>query len=397
MFEYQYAILGSLLNYPYLFDVCILNKDYFADKLKPLFSAMQMLYVEDKKIILEKLFTKKEINADDAIYCQDYGLYSDIESFNKLQELAIDQYKKNQIAFITNDLATGVIDIEQYDFAYRKITDNKLSKPQYLTTEELLDSCTSAKQKIKFNNFKVLERKLNLVEQDFMILAAKTGVGKTGTALNLLCDLANTYPCMYFNMEMSSANINQRLVGLTSKVQIKELPDLKVLSQEKKNNVYNAINSIAQRKIEIVNETQSIEQIRNKIASRKHDKHSIVFIDHIGLIKYSKAKSAYERVTEIAKELRRICLDYDCTIIALCQLNRVDKNEKKPSLTMLRDSGELEQSARKVMFVWATEIDNPTKSDEKMMYELVIEKNDSGDRGIVPIDYYKKTQIIKEK
>ena len=92
-------------------------------------------------------------------------------------------------------------------------------------------------------------------------------------------------------------------------------------------------------------------------------------------------------MTEIAKELRKISLDYNCTIIGLCQLNRdATKTSGKPKLSMLRDSGEIEQSASKILFVW--------QDDDG--YSLVLEKNRSGPTGYIPITYNKQNQIISE-
>ena len=124
--------------------------------------------------------------------------------------------------------------------------------------------------------------------------------------------------------------------------------------------------------------------------SYKSDKHFIVFVDHVGLIGV-KAKNSYEKMTEVAKELRKMSLDNNCTIIGLCQLNReATKNAKQPNLSMLRDSGELEQSASKVIFVWKNEKDCAED------YYLVIEKNRSGPKSIIPIGYNKENQIAYE-
>lgn len=130
----------------------------------------------------------------------------------------------------------------------------------------------------------------------------------------------------------------------------------------------------------------TLEKLKAYIAKATTNGHVIVFIDHIGLIGV-KAHSSYERMTEIAKELRKMSLDYDCTIIGLCQLNRdATKGSKEPSLSMLRDSGEVEQSANKVLFIWKY-------NDE---YSLRLEKNRSGSNGAVNIEYLKHNQIIRE-
>lgn len=392
MYEAQYSLIGALLVYPQLFDCCILTKEHFIQGLNIIFSEMQKMYAEEHTITYERLFAIKGVDADLIVACQDRGgMYSAVDSFNRLQKLIIEVYKKNQIAAMSTDLISGGIDLDIFDANYRNLLNQKIAEPEYLDTQTLLRSCTEKKQLVIFKRFKKLSDKLVLHQGDFIVLAGKTGVGKTGVAINLLDDLSRTYECMYFNMEMAQESMHQRLVAINSQVPIKDLSDYKVLPDDLKNNMNKAINAIAQRKIEVVNGSQSIEQIRNNIASRNHDHHMIIFVDHIGLIKYSKAKSTYDRVTEIAKELRRICLDYNCTVIGLSQLNRIRPEDTRPRLSMLRDSGELEQSARKVIFIWETESDGYKK------YELVIEKNDSNDKGIVDIDYYKQTQIIREQ
>ena len=87
------------------------------------------------------------------------------------------------------------------------------------------------------------------------------------------------------------------------------------------------------------------------------------------------------------KSCKNFFANYNCTIIGLCQLNRdATKTSGKPKLSMLRDSGEIEQSASKILFVW--------QDDDG--YSLVLEKNRSGPTGYIPITYNKNNQVISE-
>ena len=124
----------------------------------------------------------------------------------------------------------------------------------------------------------------------------------------------------------------------------------------------------------------------NLVASFNAKGHFIVFIDHIGLIS-SPERNSYERMNTISKGLRRISLDFDCTVIGLCQVNRRADEAETPSLSLLRDSGEIEQSARKVIFVW-------NRNDQDM---VVIEKNDSGAKARIDMEFDRNILRFKEK
>ena len=112
-------------------------------------------------------------------------------------------------------------------------------------------------------------------------------------------------------------------------------------------------------------------------------------IDHIGLLN-AEGRSLYEKMTNIAKELRKLCLDYNVTIIALSQLSRKGA-EGKPDLSMLRDSGEVEQSATKVVFIY-----NKKYPDGSEDYFLEVAKNRDGLTGNIKVKFDKLTQRIEE-
>ena len=71
-------------------------------------------------------------------------------------------------------------------------------------------------------------------------------------------------------------------------------------------------------------------------------------------------------MTQTSIAIRNLALDYNCTVLGLCQLNRSYKKETEPNNALLRDSGEVEQSARKVMFIW--DYENEKEPDENGYY-----------------------------
>ena len=388
MNNYQDDLIGMFLVKPQLLDLTILKPSYFDKKHRDIFTAIKKSYKENKTIILEDILAVKGIDVDLVIACSTSTATTAL--FEQYQDYAVKEYKKKALLATAKKLQNDEITIDEF----YKDTNNFASLGSYsstrLTKELLKGSITKHKNNIKFTRFSNLEKKLNLKENDFVILAGATGVGKSGIAINLMDDLSHNYPCVYFNFEMVEEELYQRLISINSKLNQKMLESYETLPQKNMNVVNNAIDDISKRHIDIINHSSTLDKLRSFIMSYKSDKHFIVFVDHVGLIGV-KAKNSYEKMTEVAKELRKMSLDNNCTIIGLCQLNReATKNAKQPNLSMLRDSGELEQSASKVIFVWKNEKDCAED------YYLVIEKNRSGPKSIIPIGYNKENQIAYE-
>ena len=388
MNNYQDDLIGMFLVKPQLLDLTILKPSYFDKKHRDIFTAIKKSYKENKTIILEDILAVKGIDVDLVIACSTSTATTAL--FEQYQDYAIKEYKKKALLATAKRLQNDEITIDEF----YKDTNNFASLGSYsstrLTKELLKGSITKHKNNIKFTRFSNLEKKLNLKENDFVILAGATGVGKSGIAINLLDDLSRNYPCVYFNFEMVEEELYQRLISINSKLNQKMLEQYETLPQKNMNVVNDAIDDISKRHIDIINHSSTLDKLRSFIMSYKSDKHFIVFVDHVGLIGV-RAKNSYEKMTEVAKELRKMSLDNNCTIIGLCQLNReATKNAKQPNLSMLRDSGELEQSASKVIFVWKNEKDCAED------YYLVIEKNRSGPKSIIPIGYNKENQIAYE-
>lgn len=388
----EFEMLSLMIAYNDFIDRTILKKEYFEDaRLKQVFEIICDEYCKAKTLILSKLAEYE--NFDYKLYAEllDGNLHnSDREiAFKELERKIIEDYKQRQYKQITLSFNGNCEETYQ---ELTKINDINYNENEYINAKDIYETLSQRKEQIKLG-YPYIDQALNLSQNDLMILAGGTGTGKTAFALNLLNNLSKDYQCIYFNMEMSKNILYKRLIGITTGITLPELNNFNDLTNENKIKSKNAMLELQNRKIILVNKSLTINQIKKYISTIKTDKHTIIFLDHIGLIK-SKGNSLYERMTEIAKELRSISIDNDCTIIGLCQLSRdAQKNDTIPKLQDLRDSGEIEQSARKVIMIHNK---SKNKTDRVQDMEIIIAKNDDGNKIIKEFEFDRYTQIFTE-
>jgi len=312
------------------------------------------------------------------------------------QDSILKFYKEDVIKNLNEKLKRGEIKYDKFMENMKKLdTIQLIENATELSKKEILESINEEKARINLNRFEKLNNILKLVQGDFLIIGATTGAGKSGLMINLMADLMNTFQCIYFNMEMSKSTIYKRIVSVNANIKVSAVE--KPQTDYQKDIIENALNKIENAKMIIEHKASNMTEIKSTIAKMKDkDRHTVVFIDHLGLVKIDGTKSLYEQATEVAKELRQICLEFDCTIISASQLNRsAYDNNAKISLSMLKDSGELENSASKVLLLYK---DKDAKKED-LMQDMIfdIAKNRDGYTGTVNAVYDKEKQIFKER
>lgn len=312
------------------------------------------------------------------------------------QESILKFYKEDVIKGLNEKLKQGLISYDYFMSSMKSIDNVQLlENSTELSKQEILDSINEEKARINLNRFEKLNNVLKLVQGDFLIIGATTGAGKSGLMINLMADLMNTYQCIYFNMEMSKSTIYKRLVSVNANIKVSAVE--KPQTEYQTEIINQALEKIENARMIIEHKASDMTAIKSTIAKMKDkERHTVVFIDHLGLVKIDGAKSLYEQATEVAKELRQICLEYDCTIISASQLNRsAYDNNAKISLSMLKDSGELENSASKVLLLYKDKDSKKEDIMQNMIFDIA--KNRDGYTGIIEAVYDKEKQIFKER
>ena len=392
MINNEFNYLSILLRHSQYLDTTIIKQEYLNGKNRIMFKILIEDHKTNKEIIIDNLVKYKNFDINYYANLLDNDIfYTNLDNmFKELEKSIIENYKIQETKKVINE-SNNFNCIAKKINALEEIQDYE---NDYIMSKDIVNELTTKKTKIEFN-YPQLDYLLNLSQGDLLIIAGGTGTGKTAFALNLLTRLSDNYQCVYFNMEMSKNILYRRLLAINTEMTLMDLNDITTLKQEEKIKVNNCINEIEKRKIMLINKSITTEDIKKHITNIKADKHLVVFIDHIGLIKTS-GQSLYEKMTNIAKELRIISINYDCTIIGLCQLSRESqKNDSIPKLQDLRDSGEIEQSARKVIILHSKDSKNINREQDM---ELIIAKNDDGKQNVIKeFTFDRYTQKFSEK
>lgn len=392
--------LGLILHRPDIIDLLQIKPKYLIDKeVAKLLQYSIETYTNNGMIHpVQILELHKDFNI--ILYTEIYTNTDDFPNSWKVkleyyEDFILKAYKEDTITSLNLKLDRGEINYNDFVEEVKKLDELQLiKKTKYLDEKEIIPNIDTQKIGIYINNYKKLNDVLNLVQGDFLIVGATTGGGKSGFLLNLMNGLMGRYQCIYFNMEMSKSTIYKRMISINTGVPINDITNPK--SEYQQNVINNSITRIAEAKVIIEHEAADINSIKKIVSQFKdEDKHTIIFIDHIGLTKCDDKKSIYEATTHVVKQLRQLCVKYNCTIIAASQMNRSAYGSNELTLNMLKDSGEVENSSSKTLLLYLAEDESKENVKPRMVVDVA--KNRDGKTGIIYMEYDKTKQIFKEE
>ncbi|MDO4620275.1 MAG: replicative DNA helicase [Lachnospiraceae bacterium] len=222
---------------------------------------------------------------------------------------------------------------------------------------------------------------------DFLLVAARPSMGKTAFVLNIVQYMAlrKNLPCAVFSLEMSSESLMNRMLALESKVDSQKIRTGK-MNDEEWTRVVEAAGTIASSKIVIDNTPGiSLRELRSKARKFKLDLDiKIIFIDYLQLMSGSGKSGAnrQQEISDISRGLKGLARELNVPVVALSQLNRSaeTRDDHRPMLSDLRESGAIEQDADVVMFLYRDDYYNKD-TEEKNVAEVIIAKQRNGPIG----------------
>ncbi|NCC81659.1 MAG: replicative DNA helicase [Clostridia bacterium] len=228
---------------------------------------------------------------------------------------------------------------------------------------------------------------------DLIIVAARPGMGKTSFCLNIAQNVATKkdLSAAVFSLEMSKEQLVQRIISSAAAIDQTSIRTGKIKSEEW-SRLIDAVSPLSEAKIYIDDTPAiSIREIRAKARRLKAEKGlDILFVDYIQLMTGGiKTESRQQEISYISRSLKALARELNIPIIALSQLSRAaeQSQDKRPSLSHLRESGALEQDADIVMFIYREEYYDP-ESEKKAIAEIIIAKHRNGPVGSVDLAFF---------
>lgn len=415
--EAEQAVLGSLLM-----DKNAVTK--IADKIKPsdfyrdahhhIFQVVLDLFTKHEPIDI--VTVANELIVSGKLECSGGRLYlsdllnsvvsaSNIEYYSKIvKDKSMLRDLLNHSLEITSKVLSNDANLNEIlDLAQRSVFNiaDKRMHHGYVRIREMLDSYMDNMDKnaLKLTGIPTGFTDLDnitggLQPGELTILAARPSVGKTALALNIAENIAlkgNT-PLVVFSLEMPKEALLQRIISSQSAINSTKLKSNNLTDNEW-HRLSTSISRLAGTPI-FIDDTPSINPIELQAKARKlklDENIGLIIIDFLQLMHGSAGLNRTQEIGEIVRAIKSLARELNIPIIALAQLSRnVEyRDNKRPLLADLRESGEIEQVADVVIFIYREDYYNGNSADTNST-ELIIAKHRNGATGKVDLVFKKE-------
>ncbi len=223
---------------------------------------------------------------------------------------------------------------------------------------------------------------------DMVIVAGRPSMGKTTFAMNIAENVAmnSPKPVLVFSMEMPKEALMLRMLSSLSRVDQSALRSGQ-LQDHDSSKVFATLNMITERMNLFIDDTAALTptdlRSRARRLAREHGGLRLIVIDYLQLMRVpGLSDNRVNEVSEISRNIKAIAKELHVPVIALSQLSRKceDRNDRRPVMSDIRESGSIEQDADLIMFVYRDEVYHPDSQD-KGVAEILIRKHRNGPIG----------------
>ncbi len=235
-----------------------------------------------------------------------------------------------------------------------------------------------------------------LQKSDLIVFAGRPGMGKTSWILTVALNAARRGARVaIFTMEMGVEQMVQRLISMETGISIQKLRTANISAREH-TRLTEAISRIANLPL-FIDDTPSITpvEMRTKCRRLQHEYGlDIVMVDYMQLMSAGRAyeNNRVQEISYISRSLKELARELNVALLSTAQLSRAveQRQDKRPQLSDLRESGSIEQDADAVMFLYRDEVYNPETTEFPNQADVMLLKHRHGPIGTVQL-YFEKS------
>lgn len=243
-----------------------------------------------------------------------------------------------------------------------------------------------------------------LQPSDLVVIAGRPSMGKTAFSMNIAQHVAmlkeGAVPVGIFSMEMSKEQLVTRLLSSESEVEHSKLRTGTLSSAEWPKLAY-AAGKLSEALV-FIDDSPSLSVLELRARARRLKKEhglGLLIVDYLQLMRGGRAtvERREQEISEISRFLKALAKELYIPVIAISQLNRMveQREDKRPRLSDLRESGAIEQDADVIMFIYRDEVYNKDKESNKGIAEIIIGKQRNGPTDTIELAFLDKFATFK--
>ncbi len=413
---YEKNIISSIMIKPELFEMAnqeLKVEDFSNQEYAHVFLICKNIFDETGELSPTMLYEEiNNLNMNEKVINIIEGTHDYIDFSYSIQRLK-EETKKRKLLNVNKELerilTSNKFEVSEMEEIYQKVLENFdngiIDEKQEDVVEKIMDIIFERKRKKEQgkslveidSGYSGLNRLTNgLHRGELVILAARPGMGKTAFMLNMAVrQLKTKNRIIIFSLEMSKELLVERMISILSGVSLQKIR-WGDLNDKELNEIVKALDFLKSKRDNFVIFDKSdirINEIKAEIRKEKRKKDvDVVYIDYLQLInsssQYNNKNIEVGEVSRISKVMAR---DLDVAIVMLAQLSReVEKRtNKRPILSDLRDSGEIEQNADLVLFLYREAYYKNVETDNEEV-ELILAKHRNGPLGTINMAFLKE-------
>lgn len=420
IFDEEANILGSILKDETLIQETSLRPQHFKDpRNRKMYEIMLALIEADKGIntlSLKHIGKTKgaEIGGDEHIREVINSVVSTNEKVFKRSERAI---KENFIMEKARDAADTFVKKQGSRLNIKDLEEltNSINNLEAETTEKGITFKETIKERYEYHvdqktsGLSGVDTGFNSLNKitdgwtggNLVIIGARPSMGKTAIVINGMLNSDEETFNTFFSLEMTRGELVDRFIAGKGAINLMKMKNPNKFFSDNERARYNsAIGQLEELNLSIRRDN-TVSKIRAAIRRNMLDnpnKKHIVYIDYLTLIRsdMQNINNRHLEVERITQDLKDIAMEFGVPIIVLSQLSRAleQRNDKRPIMADLRESGSIEQVADIIMFLYRDAY--YTQDQEDRTTEVIIAKNRNGTTGKVNFEFYRETNIFKD-